>query len=169
MARALCAELAPQPGAFHIRSDIERKRLHGVSSKTTLPKEAYGPETSAEVYDVMLKRADEALTAGWPVVLDAVFARPEEREAAQALASKHDVAFIGLWLEADSDGMKARVSQRKGDASDATADVVEKQLGYDLGAINWPRIDAAGTPEETYERAMRVMLSSSASTSSSVL
>lgn len=169
LARALCAELRPQPGAFHVRSDIERKRLHGISSKTTLPKEAYGPEASAEVYEVMLKRADEALSAGWPVVLDAVYARPEEREAAKALAAKHDVAFLGLWLEADAVEMKARVSQRKGDASDATTDVVEKQLGYDLGAIDWPRVDATGTPVETYARAMRVMLSSKASTSSGVL
>jgi len=169
LARALCAELAPQPGAFHIRSDIERKRLHGISSKAALPKEAYGLEKSAAVYEVMLKRAADALGAGWPVVLDAVFARPAERASAQALAAKHGVAFCALWLEADAEEMKLRVSRRKGDASDATADVVEKQLGYDLGAIDWHRLEASGTPGEIYERAMRVMRSSRASTSSGVL
>ncbi len=169
LARALCAEPTPQPGAFHIRSDIERKRLHGVRSKEPLPKAAYAPETSAEVYDAMLKRANDALAAGWSVVLDAVFARPSERDAAKALAAKYHVPFIGLWLEAHAGEMKKRVSGRMGDASDATAEVVEKQLGYDLGPIDWQRIDAAGTARETYERAMRVMLSSRASTSSAVL
>jgi len=169
LARAICAGLPPRPGAFHIRSDIERKRLHGVSSTKALPKEAYGPETSAEVYEVMLKRAGEALASGWPVVVDAVFAKAFEREAARQLAARHGMGFLGLWLEARADEMKARVSARKGDASDANASVVDKQLGYDLGTIDWRRIDASGTPEETYERAMRVMLSSSASTSSGVL
>ena len=65
--------------------------------------------------------------------------------------------------------MKTRIAQRTGDASDGTAEVVDKQLAYDLGAIEWSRIDASGTPEETYECAMRVMLSRKASTSSGVL
>ena len=98
---------------------------------------------------------------GWP--------KGRERDAAQKLAAKHGVTFLGLWLEADPEKMKTRVSRRKGDASDATAQVVDKQLGYDIGVIDWQRIDASGAPGETYERAMRVMLSSRASTSSAVL
>jgi len=169
LARTLATHVAPQPGAFHIRSDIERKRLLGVSSKKTLPKEAYGSEMSAEVYAAMLKRTEGALAAGWPVVLDAVFARPEEREAVAELARRHGAVFTGFWLEAAGEDMKARVTGRKGDASDATPDVVEKQLGYDVGTIDWHRIDAAGTPKETYARAMRVMAERKASTSSAVL
>ncbi|MBL8906992.1 MAG: AAA family ATPase [Rhizobiales bacterium] len=169
LARAICAEIPPQPGAFHIRSDIERKRLYRRKETEPLPPDAYAPDVSAEVYDIMLERAGDALSAEWPVVLDAVFAKTNEREMAKAAAARHDVAFVGLWLEARADEMKSRVSARRGDASDANAAVVDKQLGYDLGVIDWHRIDASGTPEETYERAMRVMLSSMASTSSSVL
>jgi predicted kinase len=32
-----------------------------------------------------------------------------------------------------------RVTDRKGDASDATATVVERQFAYDLGHIDWER------------------------------
>jgi len=169
LARTLATHVLPQPGAFHIRSDIERKRLYRLPAKEALPEHSYTPETSAEVYQAMLARAEEALAAGWPVVLDAVFAKPQERKAVEELAHRHGAAFTGLWLEAAAEDMKARVAGRKGDASDATPDVVEKQLAYDLGAIDWHHIDAAGTPKETYARAARVMAERKASTSSTVL
>jgi predicted kinase len=169
LARLLCAALPPQPGAFHIRSDIERKRLFQRPSTEPLPPEAYEPEVSAEVYEIMLARAEDALAAGWSVVLDAVFARPQERQHAEDLARRRGCAFVGLWLEAKSDEMKSRIKRRRNDASDATAGVVDKQLSYDLGTIDWHRIDASGTPEETYDRAMRVMLERKASISSGVL
>ena len=43
--------------------------------------------------------------------------------------------------------LKARVAARHGDASDATPEVVDRQLGYDLGVMRWQRIDAAGSAE----------------------
>ncbi|HEY9537712.1 MAG TPA: hypothetical protein VIS03_08970, partial [Kiloniellaceae bacterium] len=43
---------------------------------------------------------------------------------------------------ADPAVMAARVTARRGDASDATAAVVGRQLGYDLGRLDWPRLDA---------------------------
>jgi len=169
LARALCAELAPQPGAFHIRSDIERKRLFRHHSTEPLPPDAYAPEVSAEVYDIMLARAGDALAAGWPVVLDAVFAKAGERERAEEMARRRNCGFVGLWLETNADEMRKRVARRRNDASDATADVVDKQLDYDLGVITWTRVDASGSPHAIYERAMRVMLDRNASTSSGVL
>ena len=38
----------------------------------------------------------------------------------------------------------ARVAARKNDASDATPQVVERQLAYDTGALEWTLIDASG-------------------------
>src|SRR3546814_16752962 len=53
----------------------------------------------------------------------------------------------GFWLDAPEDRLIARVESRRGDASDASAEIVRRQLGYALGAVDWVRIDASGRPE----------------------
>ena len=63
------------------------------------------------------------------------------------------VRFRGLFLTADLETRIARVGARVNDASDADADVVRKQAGYDLGTIDWIEVDASGTPDETLARA----------------
>ena len=132
-----------------MRSDVERKVLAGVAETERLPTESYSRQASFEVYAACLARAEKALAAGHSVVLDAVFARPEERDAAAELARRTRAHFAGLWLDAPAETLAARVSVRRGDASDATAEVVAAQLRYDLGQLDWPRVDASGTPAET--------------------
>ncbi|GAB4360577.1 MAG: bifunctional aminoglycoside phosphotransferase/ATP-binding protein [Kiloniellaceae bacterium] len=143
LARALAPGLGAAPGALHLRSDVLRKQLAGVDELQRLPPEAYTAEASAAVYAGLIARARQALGAGQAVILDAVYARPEERAAVEALAREAQVTFAGLWLEADAAVLKARVAARRGDASDATAAVVERQLGYDLGTLAWHTIAAA--------------------------
>lgn len=135
------------PGAIHVRSDVERKRLARVGETEALPWDSYTRESSAAVYRAALERAEQALRAGQSAILDAVFARAGERQMAQALALRMGVGFAGFWLDADPAILKARVAARHGDASDATPDVVDRQLGYDLGVMRWHRIDAAGSAE----------------------
>jgi hypothetical protein len=68
------------------------------------------------------------------------------------------VAFQGLWLSAPEETLKARVDSRSGDASDATSEIVEGQLSRaPKGEIAWPRVDAAGTPDEVTARAREVL------------
>ncbi|MGQ0485529.1 MAG: bifunctional aminoglycoside phosphotransferase/ATP-binding protein [Hyphomicrobiales bacterium] len=156
----LAPELGAAPGALHIRSDIERKVQAGVPETQRLRPEHYAPAASVKVYGAILARAEAALAAGQAVVLDAVFAQESERRAAQSLAQRRGIAFLGLWLEADAAILKSRVNARRNDASDATADVIDRQLRYDLGRLDWTRIDAGGSTEDTYERVMRVRQSS---------
>jgi hypothetical protein len=49
--------------------------------------------------------------------------------------------------------MIARVERRRGDASDATAEVVRRQLEWDLGDVSWTRVSAEGAPAEVLDRA----------------
>ena len=109
---------------------------------------------SNEVYALCRKRAGFALAAGRAVLLDAVQAKPEERETVRALAEAHGAAFTGLWLEAPPDVLRQRVTERVGDASDATPDVVDVQLGYDLGALDFYRLDAGGPLDEVAARGL---------------
>lgn len=162
----LAAALAPHAGgvlgAVHLRSDIVRKRLWGVEPLSRLPAEAYGAETGARVYDGMLTLAARALAAGVPVVLDAVFARPGEREAAEELAAAMEVPFLGLWLEAPSPILEGRIAAREeqgADPSDATVEVLHRQLAYDIGPMRWTRLDASQSGTHMLERALQCLAS----------
>src|SRR5690606_18644394 len=78
----LAARLAPRiggpPGAVHLRSDVERKRLAGVGETHRLPPETYTRESASAVYARLNALAGRALAAGRSVVLDAVHAQPHE-------------------------------------------------------------------------------------------
>ncbi|MGD0024137.1 MAG: AAA family ATPase [Xanthobacteraceae bacterium] len=156
LARALAPHIAPMPGAVIVRSDVERKALLGVAETDKLPEEAYAPAVSERVYAVLLDKARRILAAGHSAIVDAVFARPQERgavAAAAAAAKSANVRLRGLFLTANLGTRLARVGARARDASDADARVARAQERYDLGALDWTPIDASGTVEETLARA----------------
>ncbi len=152
VARMLAPRIGSFPGAVHIRSDVERKRMFGVPFEAKLPPSAYSLEVTELVYAACRKRAALALEGGQTAIIDAVQAKEEEREALAALAAKMGVAFTGIWLEAPRATLRQRVSVRKGDVSDATPEIVDRQLAYDLGKQNFAVIDA-GKPLEQVIRA----------------
>jgi uncharacterized protein len=146
----------PMPGAVVLRSDIERKALFGVAETETLPKSAYSAEATTQVYVTLAAKARRVVAAGHSAIVDAVFAQAGERgDIAKATDS---AKFSGLFLTADMQSRLERVGARTRDASDANAAVVQDQEKFELGRINWAKVDASGTPEETYIRA-RVALS----------
>lgn len=149
LARALAPSLGASPGAVVLRSDALRKRLGGVAETERLPAEAYTPAMTERVYAGLLERAGIVLTAGHAVVLDAVHARPDERAAVARLAAEAGVRFDGIWLDTPLDTRIARIAARRGDASDATAEVAERQDVYDLGPLEWLRTNAGRDAGET--------------------
>ena len=136
-----------------LRSDVERKTLFGKDEHEPLPAEAYAPEVTARVYASIADKARRAVAAGHSAIVDAVFAKPQERARDAALRPAPGVPFHGLFLDADLATRVARVGARSGDASDADAAVARAQESYDLGALDWTRVDASGTPDETLARA----------------
>ncbi|MCX7351370.1 MAG: AAA family ATPase [Alphaproteobacteria bacterium] len=151
-AAGLAPHLGSAPGAIHVRSDVERKVLAGVGEMERLSPASYTREASFDIYAACMARAEKALAAGHSVVLDAVFAQEDERAAVVELARRTKSQFAGVWLEAPREVLTARLATRRGDASDATAEVVERQLRYDLGHLDWPRVSAGGTSAETLAR-----------------
>ncbi|MBA5778343.1 AAA family ATPase [Stappia sp. F7233] len=142
-ARLLAAGLGHAPGALILRTDTLRKKLLGIPETAPAPKEAYTPEASARVYDALYQAADRVLAAGHSVIVDAVFARFSEREAIEAVASRVEVRFEGIWLEASHEAKVDRVSTRHADASDADRTVVTFQESLDIGPVNWRVFDAS--------------------------
>ncbi len=157
LAVALAPAVGAAPGAVVFRSDIERKRLAGVGETTRLDAAQYTAAATGRVYRALAAKAKAALGAGRTVVVDAVFARPDQRARIEQIAGDAGAPFAGLWLEAPDRAMVERVEARKGDASDANARVVTEQLTYDTGPIAWHHVDAGGSPEDVHLRAMEVL------------
>jgi aminoglycoside phosphotransferase family enzyme/predicted kinase len=157
LAPLLAPGLGPLPGAVVQRSDVERKALAGCREDEPLPADAYTPENAARVYAALAEKAARVIAAGHAVIVDAVYARPEERDALRRVAATHGVRFHGLFLTADTAARVARVGARQGDASDANEAVVRAQEAYVIGDNDWTPVDASGTPERTLVRARQAV------------
>jgi uncharacterized protein len=123
--------------AIRLRSDVERKRLHGLSalapSGSGLNNGLYSPQAHSDTYGSLLARARRLLAEGWTVLVDAAFLRAAERAAFAALAAEQRVPFHILACEAPLDVLRQRITERQAsglDASEATLAVLEQQLGW---------------------------------------
>ena len=76
------------------------------------------------------------------MILDAAFLQPAERAAAAELARDSGVGFSGIWLEAPLELRLERIAGRRGDASDATADVARRQEAMGTEPDGWLVLDA---------------------------
>ncbi|WP_068829608.1 bifunctional aminoglycoside phosphotransferase/ATP-binding protein [Pseudomonas sp. BMS12] len=120
-------------GAIRLRSDVERKRLFGEqpeAEKGALRAGIYSAEATAATYQRLHQLAENALHAGFPVVLDAAYLKREQRSAAWQVAEQNGAPFLILDCQAPMDVIEAWLQQRQADGndpSDATLEVIQAQ------------------------------------------
>ena len=124
-------------GAIRLRSDVERKRLFGLSaealSRDTSVFSIYGREATESTYHKLEEQAEKILDAGYTVIVDATFLKKAQRQTFQYLASQKHVPYLILDVFASKSIMRDRVSQREknqSDVSDATVTVLEDQIRH---------------------------------------
>jgi predicted kinase len=157
IAKALAPLIGAVPGALVLRSDEIRKQLCGVSPLHRLGPEGYTGDVTRRVYGTVADHAAHVLPSGHAVIVDAVYARPADREAIERVATVAHVPFVGLWLEAPESMLTARSEQRRLDASDADAAVIREQLTQRAGTIAWQRVDASRAPDDVLRAAAKTL------------
>lgn len=157
VAEAVAPIIGPVPGARILGSDRLRKARFGVPPQTRLPQKAYRPAMSEAVYAEQAQRAAAILRRGHGVVADAVFDRPADRARIAQVARAAAVPFQGLWLEAQAQTLIARVGARRGDPSDATAEVVRAQLNRAAAAPGWTQLSTEPDADLVGRRARAIV------------
>jgi hypothetical protein len=122
-------------GAVRVRSDVERKRLHGLDAGARTHAELrggiYAPESTRLTYDRLKDAARDVVESGYRAIVDAAFLGRGEREAFRALARDAGAAFLIASCEAPENTLRERVATREKaarDASEAGVAVLDNQL-----------------------------------------
>lgn len=131
----IAAMLSEEYGCIHIRSDIERKRLHGLpalaNSHAELKTGIYTDANSEHTYQCLFHFAQQLLTLGYPVIIDAAFLEQSRRQHFQQLANDIACPYLILHCEADETILATRIEQRQRqhlDPSEATLSVLNEQI-----------------------------------------
>jgi aminoglycoside phosphotransferase family enzyme/predicted kinase len=121
-------------GAIRVRSDVERKRLFGlrpIEDSARIPGGIYTEEASRRTFERMAELAAYLLQQGYLVILDATFLRQAHRQPMLRVAETAGVPWRILSLRAPEALLTERVQRRaeaRGDASEATVEVLLQQL-----------------------------------------
>ncbi len=129
-------QLIESKQVVRIRSDVERKRLFGLSasadSESVVRGGIYSPEASAITYGRLRTLAAAVIGGGRSVVVDAACLCKADRDGFSRLATDLGIRLYWLPFAAEPEELKARIETRRNasiqDASEATPAVLEQQL-----------------------------------------
>ncbi|MGZ5583655.1 MAG: AAA family ATPase, partial [Usitatibacter sp.] len=128
-------ELLEAMGAIRVRSDIERKRAHGLPALSRtgagIGEGLYADDGTRRTYTRLATLASEILAAGFAVIVDAACLRRWQRDALRETARRAGAAFEIASCVAPEPLLHKRLERRSAqarDASDAGIAVLESQL-----------------------------------------
>jgi aminoglycoside phosphotransferase family enzyme/predicted kinase len=119
--------IAPKINAIHLRSDAVRKHLAGIPLDQAGNDNLYRPEMNEKTYQFLLDLGLLLISQGFSVILDGKYDRNQWRSPIVNAAEKGDFSLKILHCQASMDTLKTRLQTRKGDISDATADLLAQQ------------------------------------------
>ena len=121
-------------GAIRLRSDIERKRLFGISpderSTEKVKTELYGSDTTETLHNHLRDTAQRLLSSGYNVIVDATFLQRRYRDFFRNLAEKRRIPFLILDVQSSIATLEERITTRaeqRSDASEADLAVLQQQ------------------------------------------
>jgi predicted kinase len=162
----LALGLARQAGFQVIRSDLVRKELAGLAAtapaRFPFGEGIYTREWTDRTYAECLRRAERLLGEGQRVLVDASFAREDQRRTFLDLGARLAVPAVLLVCRAETGVVRRRLGARRGDASDADWSIHERaaERWEELGPttrLAHREIPTGGTPEEALAHAVGVL------------
>lgn len=160
VAQTLAADL----GAVRLRSDVERKRLHGLGPADDSRGRIYGADATRLTYDHLALLAATVLRAGVSVVVDAASLHRRERQrfidVSLAVNARAAIVMCTAPLVTLLERVRTRALAAT-DPSEATEAVLERQIGWQepLDAAEQTRasvIDTSGDIASVTRRAVEV-------------
>jgi hypothetical protein len=130
----LAERLVERAGTVRIRSDVERKRLHGLaadeSSGSELNQQIYSEQATDRTYQRLADAAGSVCDAGMPALLDATFLKRWQRDRIRERARSSDIPFAIVHCTAPERELVRRIRERDrrgDDPSEAGVDVLAAQ------------------------------------------
>ena len=115
-------QLASDTSTIHIRSDVERKRLHDLdllAESRTSGLDIYTKEATERTFDQLAALVESILGTAFGVIVDATFIDANVRRRFQKLAEVLGVPWCIVNCEAAPETIRVRLEKRTGDASEA--------------------------------------------------
>ena len=130
----LSNRIVEQMGVIRLRTDVERRRIHGMAIDAPTDGELdagiHGNEASDQVYQTLAQEAEEILRAGFPVMVSGSFLKRRQRERFERLADAQGVYLVLLQCTPPSEWIESQVHDRSvlaHDRSGANLNILQHQ------------------------------------------